>query len=418
MEIEKSFRRAFNSNATCKYRQDLVELKETAVRLIDEMMVLEPKSKADQIEVLNKAQFLIKEIEGLCREHVETPTKRDLKMDLRLEDLQVGVERMKDCSKENVIGGHNSVIGFKNMKSYLIATETKGIILIEDGTQFYQGQLLVEDGELLDISYTPPIKCYLIAHDDAIYRKDINNKPPFLYLDVSCGWRHGVCFRYSPLNQRIILIKDETNIALLNPKTKKIELELEKRVGNRIMDFRVFGEHEDRAVSITWDGHILLYSLGFGQRRGVIDYSLMELIEDRDERGVSIAVCHKNEYVLVEITGWTDLSIVSRMLIFQVKEDSLVNKACFEQYSTNLLYKYALECCGYAGSHVLWVGLSRDDNGVVQLYDYDIDAEELRELKEKRISHQEKCPLKLHRLDGKFYYTGWEGQLMSLRIGN
>ena len=77
--------------------------------------------------------------------------------------------------------------------------------------------------------------------------------------------------------------------------------------------------------------------------------------------------------------------------------------------------KLALECFRYLGRHIVWVGLSSNPNGYVQVYHYNTDTDEFKELVHLSVRHMELNPTKLHLLKNKFYYTGEFGKVMSLK---
>ena len=91
-------------------------------------------------------------------------------------------------------------------------------------------------------------------------------------------------------------------------------------------------------------------------------------------------------------------------------------KTSLDLYREKIGAKYALEAFGYAGAHILWVGLS-NAHGIAQLFDYDTEAGYFRELKNKRLAHEEADPARLVRLQDIFYYTGDRGKLMKLTVG-
>ena len=340
------------------------------------------------------------------------------KKPFRLEDLKVAINRVKDCKQPGFIGGDITLFGIKNPTSFLIGTESRGVKLIENGAQLFVGKLPVKYKSLRDIIYIPPLNCYFLNHHDKFYRKDINNKAPYLYIDVSCSLRYGGCFRYSLLNHRLIISKDCLKISVINPKTRKVEVSINKNVGNEVQDFRVFGEQRTKVVAVTMNGYVLLYSLSFGQKRGMLGDSKIELMWERGESPKSIAVCEKNRFVLLGLGQSSFPFISSRMMIFQVYGDTLVQAAVIDHLYQDIGSKYSIDCLRYVGTHLLWVGLAFGKNGPVQVYDYNTESGELKELEDKRISHQENMPFKLHRLNDKFYYTGLNGQVMSLSFSN
>ena len=406
----KPTKQVFKPNPNRNYRQDLSDIRMRFNALVDQMVEMDPLNQDWKQSALETAQKLIPLIQNLCKEHLGSGEKEEEKQELRLEDLKLTVEKIKDCREEGFIGGPKTHVAIKDSNSFLIGTSRRGLLLFNDGTEVYSGERH-RAGDLHHIIYAPHLKCYLLAFNKKLYRKNIDNRPPYALMDVDFGWDYIVRLRYSNLHQRLIINKDNQNISIINPKMKKIEAVMRKDVGDRITDFRLFGGNEDRVVSLTWDGQVLLYSLTGGQRRGVIHSSEIELIGERDEMCVSLAVCEKNPYVLVEI-GTGDEGISSRMIIIKVVGDTLINTALIDQFHQEIGFKYALECCGYAGSLILWIGLSNEKNGPAQLYKFDTETEELSEFQGKGVWQQEDFPFSLHPLNGKYYYTGWKGKLM------
>ena len=326
------------------------------------------------------------------------------------------------------IGQEWTHMAIKDENSFLIGTVNSGLKLIDEGEEIFKGSIPLEqqrgflamlfssDLPPMDMIYIQPLYCYFFQHKMKLYRKDITNKPPYLYMDVLCGVRNGACFRYSNLHEKLIINKDAQNISVVDLQRKKVEIEVKKRVGMGIMDFRLFGSKEDQVVSVTNDGFVLLYKLDYGQKRGsVIDHSEIKLFRDRAEMPVSVAVCGKGEYVFVEI-GQGQIPWVScRIVVLQIRGKSLTQKHTFELAKTGVNEKFAFEFFRYVGRHILLVGLSRKC-GSALVYDFDTRTGELRGLGGNKVSHEEKDPAKLHRLGDKFYYTGDLGNLMSLSI--
>ena len=329
----------------------------------------------------------------------------------RLDRLAVVVEEVNNFSERDVIGGRSTHIALKNPKSYLIGTEERGLKVIERDAQVFSGKLHENDRFLCDVVYCPAMNCYFLASLKMLYRKDINDRTPYRWMKIDFRGRIGAYLRYSSLNQRLMVVKGGTRIAVINPKTKKIEIVLEKSVGGIIKDFRVFGEQENRVVAVTVQGSLIAYSLDFKNQRGEVAFN--EALKKMWEHGLSIAVCSRNEYVCVEIESKWDSC---KMSVFRLEEESLVQVACLDLHKKKIHAKYALEFLGYADRHLLWVGLSWENNGVAEVYNYDLESKKLKELEKKREQHQENRPLKLHRLGDKLYYVGKKGKLMCLSV--
>ena len=125
---------------------------------------------------------------------------------------------------------------------------------------------------------------------------------------------------------------------------------------------------------------------------------------------MSLSVCSNNKYVVVDVGDKRDNFVSSRMFIFEVNGSSLVKTERLDQYTKRIRSIWALESFGYAGTQAIWIGLLKD--GWAQLYSYDSERKELRELQHKKVLHKEYCPNKPHRLDGKFLFTGDRRMLM------
>ena len=148
-------------------------------------------------------------------------------------------------------------------------------------------------------------------------------------------------------------------------------------------------------------------------------------IELYQGRPVSVAICENNSYAIVETilhtnrTSNNTATKRSELLIFKISGNSLVKCGSLYEYSSEIVPKFALECLGYVGKHILWIGFSKNSNdGFALLYDYDPKTGELRELKDKRTKLNQDFPECFHRIKGKFYYITPLDKIMSLSVKN
>ena len=397
-----------------KYKKDLLELKERAITLIDKMIQFNPSIQNDQTNALTTAQTLITNIQSLCKEHLAEALMQQQR-ERSFEDLQVNVKKSTKCRKQGIIGGKSTLVGIKNDNSFLIGTYGESLLLKENGKEIFTGKALYLNWTTLrDIVYIPTNNYYLLSMNTQLYRKDIDNRAPYLYMKLPCGHRVGACLRYSTLNRRLLMAKGYRNLKILNTKTKKIEIDVPLTIGNGIVDFRFFGQNEDRAVSLTFDCYVTLYNFSSSKNRGVVAYSDLGKIAKRSETAKALAVCDKSQYVLVEIEC---RDRCSRMIILRVNGDTMAPTACIDRLAQVVKFKWCLECCGSSGRHIFWAGLSSDQKGgLAQIYVYDTVANELRELEDKRVFHKERSPKRLTRFGGKLYYTGKNAHVMNLEV--
>ena len=382
------------------------------------MMACDPDSLSDKETILELTAMLKSKIDSFCGKHLNSGSRK------QIQEMSVAVEQVRNHEQEGIIGGiigsFCTISALKNETSYMIGTECNGIKLIERGRQIYSGRLPVYDALLTDIIYIKSQNCYLLNYDEKVYRKDIDGRPPYLWMEIFCGLRPGASFRFSEVNDKLVVNKDEKNVSVICFERKEVELEVEKGdIGEFIWDFRIFGEQENKVVSLTKDGFLLLYKLDLSKRTGsVVSSHQIELIEERRELAASVVVCSENQYLCVEVESEEHPNICSRVLVFGICQNTqrITLKASIDQCSQKIGSKYALTCLGYAGCHLLWIGLSRSFNQIVQVYDFDTESEEFRELKERRIEHQEYDPFKVHRVGAQFFYTGKCGKFMRLRV--
>ena len=338
---------------------------------------------------------------------------------LRPKDLEIAVELVKDFTEQQYFDAIlYTYLGFKDHSSYLIGDDSGKVKVIDKANLIHSGELPGGKKWIRDIIYSRYLNCYFLASRDMIYRKDIDDRTAYAYIDINCGHRGGSFLRYSELNKRLIVAKDCQNISVINPKTKKLEVEMKIDIHDEIEDFRVFGKKENRVIALTKEkGYVLLYSLYHKHSRGLVGHYQISLTEERSEILVSVSVCQKNRYVLVEIGSDQDPSYVcSRVMIFKLSRNTLTKMGMVDSYKQKIGWKYGLECFGHVGRHLLWVGLSWNLDGPAQVYVYNKAIGELRELEEKRVLHQQKNSFKLHRSGNKFYYSGRYPKLMSLRV--
>ena len=380
-----------------EYRQDLLSIREAAFNLLRQMRIFDFKYEGDMTKMLTEVNTLKHEINRMCIENLVDENQE------LWGDLEFSVEKVKDLNVGGLIGGEDTAIGLKGEDSFLIGTDCKGIVLVENGIQLYSG---VIEGYLSEIVYVSPLNSYLFAHFDEIYRKDVDSKPPYLFLDIDCGGK----LRYSQLLKRLIINKESNQICLLNPKTKKIEIELKNKEGGSIKDFKLFGEHENRIIAVT-SNKVKLYNLTNSDQKKEIFDSYLDL--GYNEEPTSLSICNKNKYMVITFEKHERCS---GLQVYKIFEDSLINTAYMTYPDLSSGTIQALGCFGYAEARILWVGLSMGEAGDSMIFDYDTETGEFRELEEKRVSHGEYGPTKLHSCDSKCYYVGRSGSLMKLSL--
>ena len=412
-----------------KYRKELLALKARVTDFFDQMIAFDVNLKEDREKAEKIAQRHMRKIHSLCKEHLNQRLL-PLQEEPQLDDLTLTVDQIEELEEEeeeDMIGDGLTFVGLKNHTSYLIWSNTKGMKLVENNVELYSAQLPKERKYFWDAVYTPSLNCYLMPSTYTLYRKDIDDKPPYLFMDVNCGGRMGSMLQYAKTNHRFIISREGKTISLLNPKTKKLEVNLKKGVGRGIQHFKPIGMHENRVIAVTYDGFIVLFSLGYSHRRGLVSY-LQIAMDQQSEEALCFAVCPKGEYLFVGLGDEAKPQNGSRLVISKLIGDSLIISSSINQFGQCIQFHSAFECFGNVGKHIILVGLIQNDDeyedeyededkdGFAVVYDFDTGTEEFRELQEKRVNHEEVYPVKIDRVGDKLYYTGFLGQLMSLSL--
>ena len=328
-----------------------------------------------------------------------------------IDRLELTEEIVRNYGEEGVIGGDQTFLAIKDENSFLIGTKGKGLKLYENGSTKWTGILPLRQGMLNDMIYIEPLDCYILQYNLMLYRKDINDQPAYLYMQVRTGFPDQARLRFSNKNQKLVVSIDMFQMSAINLESKQVEIAVDKTAGEGIIDFRIFGEDDHRVISISKDGYINLYELDFKRKQGKVVNSVnFDLSDNLAKQGECIAVCDKGRYGIVELALRNQNNSYG-VLLYEILAERVVKKAFIDRSSAQIGNINAIECLGYLGRHILWFGISSGIGGVAMVYDYDTLSQEFKEIEEKRTIHREHMPVKLHRLGNHFYYIGWNGQL-------
>ena len=342
---------------------------------------------------------------------VSQSTKKSNVGDLNFKIVELAIY----SEKSELIGGDFSQIALKNVKSYALATTTKGLLVIENGNQIFLGKLPGKYARLSDITYSRLLNCYLICVDRKIFRKDVDNEPPYRFLKISVSMKYGNSIRISEMNKRMIVNSGKRVFYFVNLITHKTEWSLKGLLKSGVQDFEIFGSKENKLVYLTSNGSLFLYNLDLKRRR-VLSMSWLKC-EGDEEDGSSLAVSPQHKYICVEL-GLFRQGLCSRIILYEVKTNflSLVAQIHPFDQGVDLGWKKAFCGVGCIQDCALFLGLTMLDTGqFLQVYKYDIKTNKFSEMENNRIEHQEQEPMRIQRIEDSLYYTGMLAKVM--RIG-
>ena len=325
-----------------------------------------------------------------------------------------------DLSKNQFIGGACTLLALKDQNEFMVATQKKGIVLYSNHLNnviLYSSSF---NSIIKDLIYVKDINCYLMSVGNKLYRKDINKQPAYVFIEnLCCGMMVGACLRYSKLNKKLIISKDGRHISVVNLYSREVEIAIKnENHGIELSQFQLTGQKEDRVVAVGNENLLVVYQIDYAQKNGLVSVMSGIPLETRGrswEKIKSVSVCPLGEYIFVELGQLKQPFYSTRIFLMKVKRDKLIQVRVLEVYKQKLAVKPALDCYGYIGSHILWVGLSKGRSGKAYVYDFDVQTRVLREMSASRIIHGELTPVKIHRAgEEQYYYVGQNGRVRRL----
>ena len=361
-------------------------------------------------------------------------------------------------SRSGLIGGSTTILALKNTSSYLIGscgrlvdrvegdfpminclTETvqRGLKLVENGTKIYSGRLPVQKAKLLDAVYILDFKAYFLCYDSKIYRKDIDRRPAYLWMDITIGNAVGNSLVYSKMNKRLVVAYMGKSLSIVNLRAKRTEFTARHGV-SELKRFRVVGSRQDRVVSIT-QNEVNLDRVDFGNKKVLLADRFRIGAFRPDAECNELAVDPQHRFALVEIAifGFGAMSQKERgrkvngaFLLFSItKKDRLELLTYLDVFKTDLKLKLAsLECMGYFGlarDDLVFLGLEDAEEGKVwqggargkaRVVVFNVFSKKLRDVAAGRLKHGEFGPRSVQRVKGEVFYTGELGTVRSLSL--
>ena len=331
------------------------------------------------------------------------------------EKMSLEVKVVENHSEEGVIGGEHTVLAAKDEATYMIVTSWAGMKVMKKGAQVYSAKL-PEDEAVLHAFYADHLDCFIFIIMNKIYRKDINSKPPYLHLETDLDFEEILNLKYSLINRSLIFLT-MTDICILDLDAKRVvsKVEMIEEVG-WLEGFTIFGEKENRLVTMSNEGDVSLLTFNFELRRLLALNRLKIDLNRENETLSSIAVSDLNDYLLFELVE--EGENISRILIFEVVDNALTKKCEYFRLSRIEKLESSFHCFGQFQNHILWVGLGCKKSAKFHIFDFDVEEGKLRHLEEKGVESQTDCVFELIRFGfgRKFYYTSKGGRVLQLSV--
>ena len=345
-----------------------------------------------------------------------------------LASLELKIEEVQNHFEKDLIGDGWTLLALKNPSSYLLHSIGKGLKVIENGKEFYSGKLDPTKYKYVrDTLYCKPLNCYFFYTDlHQIFRKDIDDKPPYLYIsEIQADGREGAHLEYSRVNQRVIVNSEfwdeegqKAVLGVLNLETKQVEFKTGPSPGSVDAAFKLLGEKEDRVIAVTKTS-VLHFQLDFERRLAETLGSVeIDFLKERGESMLSVSPCQKGKYCFFDILSNKDGTYgSSRVIVYKIDGSSIVQEATLDQIGEPY-QRFAIEPIGYFGRFVAWVACSNVDNDstLVQAFIFDTETKELKELVEKRVQLAVGWVLKVDKFENALYFAEFHGKVFRLSL--
>ena len=217
---------------------------------------------------------------------VDEPSKE---ASLRFENLDMQVAESSKIFEEDR-SPDSPVIAVKDKTNYLVGStinfnlqRRSAFRLFRWGSELYSHKSSSEEA-LKGAVYVRSLDCYFLVYEFSIYRKDINDKPPLLFMNQMLNQAVENVRSHPSLPGRLILVS-KGELRILNLKLKKFELIFKKNgfeVVSRAISF--WGSRNSSALA-TLQPKNFLSMVGLASRR---ETHKKQIVQVRDFWGASI----------------------------------------------------------------------------------------------------------------------------------
>ena len=325
--------------------------------------------------------------------------------------------------------GMTSLVAIKDNDSFMVANSTQGYKLVQDNQVLSQQDFscFEEKGScILDILYIKSMDIYLLGFPHGIYKKEINQKPLQLFSYISVIWTYQPKMRYSKLINRVVITDGKGIFLSLNPKTKKIEARSKRSFVCFGGDFRLFGQNEDKILSVFCDGE--------GENNNVIYAAIHTFMSTSKIRGppevaefiikqeyhlspiLFLSVCPKNKFAVIGISSIEE-QVRQELKILGLEGDQKLKCITNFQLQDSVIHKLiSVDAFVYVDDHLLILCADYFMRGEFRVICYDSSKNLVSALDHARVKHGSVALSRMDRLGRFWFYASSKGNLMRLVI--
>ena len=341
-----------------------------------------------------------------------------------INSIKPKIDQIRPSQDSPFIGGNITLIAVKNETSYLLATNKRGLVLIENDQIMFQDLLPQNCMSLLDLLYIPDHDFYLMCHNKQVYKKDIDHLQAYLYLpNVKCfGWPKQ-CIKYSRVNERIFINSGSKEIVIFNPRNVSMRFTISSILGNLNADFTLFEKSEKFLMFLTLDCRLGVQEVEYNeQKSSVID---MKKLPARDflikETGCSLAVDPACEFVCVSTRGTkSQKNFIMRYIVYGLKNNLIGRvKHIFNCWREEIPFQFVFRSLGQIESKIMFFGLSGVEASSDDIFfiGFDLEKQKIEVVTQARLFQDRPTRvLAMDKVGGKFYCCGQRGGVYELKV--
>ena len=243
----------------------------------------------------------------------------DIPPKVKIEEFDVHFEQK--CQKEADEDPGYKVIAVKNRSSYLVINHPEQPVLIENGTK-RDSFPLPKPEYYLKACYINNLNSYMILIDNILYEQKIYQSKASRFMRISEMPYHLIKIHYSQKNKRLFIAIGNSQLIILNPKTKKIETSFQIENSN----FLIFGKNDQRLACASETGLISFYKVlrNSTHRNNFFDFEAqIQLSRYRREKLGSFTIYPEGKYVFIQ----KEAPAFSAYQVYQIEDQNLVSRA-------------------------------------------------------------------------------------------
>ena len=311
--------------------------------------------------------------------------------------------------------GKISEIAFKSVDSYFTINQNSKSELIDKGSLIYSNERSKWLKNKSGVVYYRPMNCYFFNYFGNLYRKDIDSKPPHLFLSKFRSpvrnWTYMI--KASVVNSLLLVLQENDRLVVVDPRLKKTNAFLVKSGLEKIVDFELFGEKEDKVVILHSKCQVSICSLTPHEQ--ILDTFDPCFNYKAAHQPYSIQLCQRNRFFAITPRRNAKFVFKCGFAIFEVTDDSKL-KLRVKMMTEDIASSF-VRIVGYSQNFLVFLSFSKtfEDNWA-WLFGFDLNSGRIVSMKDRAVQHGGELVKWIQRVGYGFYFSTPEGKMIKLIV--